>query len=304
MDVNLLDVFVETMRKNSFARVARDRNVDPATVSRQISALESELNVRLFQRSTRQIEPTAAALVYFQRVEPLVEELRQARLAATEINQTPKGELRISSPVSFAELNIVPLLPEFSTLYPDLTFDLLLTDADLDLISNNIDAAVRVGSLVDSSFISCKLAAMTTRVCASPDYLEKHQHPTAPAELAAHNCLVLNHRGFEANSWRFRCRKSGKTKTVRVKEHLRTSNAMAMKICALAGMGVALEADWMIDRELRAGTLIDLFPDYEVTSASTQEAAAWLLYPSRQYTPQKTLVFVEFLKEKFKNGAF
>ncbi len=303
MDLNLLQVFVETMRRRSFAEVARDRNVDPATVSRQIAALENELNLRLFQRSTRQIEPTAAALVYFERVEPLVEELRRAQLAASEVNQTPKGELRISSPVSFAELNLVPLLPEFAGRFPELTFDLLLTDADLDLIANKIDAAVRVGAAVDSSLIAYKLSPMNTRVCASPAYLAQHGRPNTPAELVNHNCLILGYRGFAPDAWRFRCKKSGKTKSVRIKEHLRSSNAMAAKICALAGMGVALQAEWMIGRELGDGRLIDLFPDDEVTSATTDDAAAWLLYPSREFVPQKTRAFIEFLKEKFKDGA-
>ena len=301
MEIKNLDLFVEAARRGSFVAVARERNVDPATISRAIVSLEEELKLKLFQRTTRRVELTQAGLLYFERVEPLVEELRQAQLMATELNRAPQGQLRISSPVSFAELNIVPLLPEFSLQYPDLSFDLLLTDADLDLIANQIDVAIRVGPLTDSRLISYKLCEMISHVCATPAYLEKNGRPETPAELAGHNALVLGYRGFERNQWRFRCKKSGKLKTVTVKEHLRTSNAMAMKICALAGMGITLQASWMIGRELRDGTLIDLFPDYEVTAA-LKDAAAWVLYPSRQYFPQKVRVFVDFLKTKFRAG--
>lgn len=302
MNINLLTIFVETIRKRSFARVARDRNVDPATISRAITALESELKMRLFHRNTRKVEPTEAALIYFERVEPLVEELRLAQLMAAEISEQPKGQLRILSPVSFAELNLTPLLPEFSRLYPDLTFDLLLTDADLDLVTNQIDVAIRIGPLIDSRLISHKLAEMRFHVCAAPVYLTQHQSPQTPDEVTQHKALVLGYRGFEPKRWRFRCKRTERIQQVEIREVLRSSNAMALKICALAGMGITLQAGWMVGRELRDGTLIDLFPDYEVTSA-VNHSAAWLLYPSRHYLPRKVRVFIDFLKSKFEDGA-
>lgn len=301
MDLKALSIFVDVVRLGNFAAVAHQRNVDPATISRTIAALEEELNLRLFQRTTRRIEPTEAGRVYFERIEPLVEELSRAQLAATDTGANPRGLLRISSPVSFAHLNILPLLPEFAARYPELTFDVILNDADLDLIATHIDVAIRVGPPPDSRLISTRLAVMETRVVATPEYVARNGAPACPADLAERDCLIHGYRGFDANQWRFTDRTTGKTKTVTVRERLRTSNAMALKLCTEEGMGIALLARWMVGRELRTGTLVDLFPNDDVTSALATPAA-WAIFASRAYVPGKVRVFVDFLKEKFRDG--
>ncbi|MBC8160625.1 MAG: LysR family transcriptional regulator [Roseiflexaceae bacterium] len=300
MDTNALAIFVDVVRKRSFAAVARDRNVDATTISRTIAALEHELTVRLFHRTTRAIQPTEAGMVYFERIEPLVDELIRARLIAAEIQERPQGVLRVACPVSFAELNVIPLVPEFAAQYPELTFEFLLTDAPLDLITEHLDVAIRVGPLRDSTMISHKLCPMIARVCATPGYLQAHGRPATPADLATHGCLVLALPGFSRSNWKF-TNNAGQTQEVRINELLRTSNAMALKQWALASMGITLQARWMVGRELRDGTLIDVFPEYAVTAAF-DDAAAWLLYPSRTYVPQKVRVFVDFLRRQFKDG--
>lgn len=300
MDTNQLGIFVEVMRRGSFAAVARERNVDPATITRAISALEDRLKLRLFQRTTRKIEPTDAARVYFERVEPILEELQRAELSATDIANKPQGILRISCPVSFAQLNITPLLAEFALRYPELNYELVLTDTVLDMITEHVDVAIRIGPLADSSMICHRLAAMDMRVCATPQYLSTYGHPKKPEDLTQHHCLQLTLPGFTRSNWRFTDKKT--SREIAVKETLRTSNAIALKQCALNHMGIILQATWSVGRELREGTLLDLFPHYTVTSAMS-EAAAWAIYPSRNYTPQKVKLFIEFLKEKFKDGA-
>jgi DNA-binding transcriptional LysR family regulator len=300
MDINTLIIFVEVVRRRSFTAVARERDVDPATIARAVAGLERELELRLFQRTTRTVRPTEAGMVYFERVEPLVAELQKAQLAAADINQRPQGLLRIACPVSFAELNITPLLPLFARQYPELRYELVLTDSALDLVTEQLDVAIRIGPLQDSTLIAHKLCPMVARVCASPAYLRAHGRPHTPAELAEHRCLALALPGFSRSHWKF-TDSEGRTTEVAVRETLRTSNAMALKQCALAGMGITLQARWMVGRELRAGSLLDLFPDYAVTAA-LDEAAAWLLYPSRTYVPQKVQTFVAFLREQFRHG--
>ncbi|MBC8161635.1 MAG: LysR family transcriptional regulator, partial [Roseiflexaceae bacterium] len=274
MDTNALAIFVETMRKRSFTAVANDRNVDPTTISRAIAALERELGLRLFHRTTRTIQPTEAGMVYFERVEPLVDELQKAQLAATDISERPHGVLRIGCPVSFAELNIMPLLPTFAQQYPELRFEIVLTDTLVDLVTEQLDVAIRIGPLHDSTLIAHKLCPMVARVCATPTYLRAHGHPQTPEELAHHRCLLLALPGFSRSNWKF-TDTTGQTTEIMVNALLRTSNAMALKQCALAGMGITLQARWMVGREIRAGTLVDVFPDYEVTAA-LDDAAAWL----------------------------
>lgn len=302
MDTELLSIFTDVMRRGSFAAVARDRQVNPATISRSILTLEQHLKLRLFQRSTRKLEPTEAGRLYFERVEPIIEELKRAELNAADISKHPSGVLRITCPVSFAELNITPLLPKFSALYPELSFELVLTDTILDLIAEHIDVAVRVGVLEDSSMIAHRLCSMDMRICATPEYLRRYGHPSKPAELSQHVTLMHALRGFTPNSWRL-IDKRGKKEEVPLQPKLRTSNAMALKQCALAHMGITLQATWMVGRELADGSLVDLFPQHRVSATTTGDAAAWALIPSRHYTPQKTTLFIDFLKQEFRKGA-
>lgn len=300
MEIQLLTIFVEVMRRRSFTAVANDRNIDPATVSRAIAALERELKLRLFNRTTRAVTPTEAGLVYFDRIAPLVDELERANLAAADISQRPQGVLRIACPVSFATMNLTPLLPRFAAQYPDLSYELVLTDTPLDLVTEQLDMAIRIGPLSDSTLIAHKLAPMVTRVCATPAYLRRYGRPTTPEELASHRCLLLALPGFSTSTWTF-TDSAGRSTAVVVGALLRTSNALALKQCGLAGMGVMLQARWMVGSELRAGTLVDLFPEHTVTAA-LDDAAAWLLYPSRSYVPQKVQVFVDFLRQQFRHG--
>lgn len=288
-------VFVEVVKRGSFAAVARDREVDPSVISRSVAALEGELGVRLLQRTTRRMSPTEAGMQYFDRVEPLLDELERAHVQAAESNRKPKGVVRLAAPVSFALLNIVPLLPEWAARYPEVSLDLKLTDAALDLVTERIDVAIRLGPIEPSGLVATRLAAMRSRVCASGAYVERVGRPRRPADLASHECLLLDMPGF-GSRWRFRNARGGCE--VEVSGRVRSSNAMALKECALAGMGVILQAEWIVGRELREGSLIDLFPRHEVTAAEFADPAMWILFPSREYLPLKVRMTVDFLKEK------
>lgn len=300
MDTAVLEIFIEVVRRGSFAEVARDRRADPSSISRSIASLERDLGVRLLQRTTRQVVPTEAGIAYFERVEPIVEELSHAREIATDVGERPKGTLRISAPVSFAELNLVDLLPELSARYPDLSLDLVLTDATPDMLSEHIDVSLRMGPLSDSTLIAHRLTSMNARVCAGPNYIDRHGRPQKPADLKEHNCMLLAMPGFGPH-WQFR-KTDGTVEEVTVTGNCSTSNAIALKKFTMAGMGITVQARWTAGRELREGTLVDLFPDYEVT-ASFFDNAIWVLYPTRTYLPLKVRFFVDFLKEKFRDGA-
>jgi DNA-binding transcriptional LysR family regulator len=300
MDLNTLAIFVAVVRKQSFTAVARDREVDPTTISRAIAGLERALDLRLFQRTTRSVRLTEAGMIYYEHVEPLVDALQNARLAAADVHAQPHGLLRIACPVSFAQLNLVPLLPAFARQYPAIRFELVLTDAMVDLITDQLDLAIRVGPLADSRLIAHRLCPMVARVCATPAYLRANGRPRTPADLAQHPCLALALPAFNRRSWAF-TDAAGQTTEVAISAVVQSTNAMALKQCALADMGLSLQARWMVGRELRDGTLVDVFPDYQVTAA-IDEADAWLLYPSRRYMPRKLAAFVAYLREQFRNG--
>lgn len=297
MDTTLLRIFVDVMRRGSFAAVARGRDLDPSSISRAIGALEQELGVRLFQRTTRRLAPTEAGDAYFERVAPLVDQLEQARLEAADVSERPRGTLRVTTAVSFGLTCLIPLLPDFAAAYPELAIDLVLSDAIVDIVTERIDLAVRLGPLPDSNFIAQRLLRTVYRVCASPDYLQRHPPLRVPHDLAAHSFLVFPLAGFRSR-WIFR-NAAGDCTEIPVEGRVTISNAIALAQCALAGVGVALLPQWIIEADLRSGRLVDVFPDYEVT-ATEFDTAAWLLYLSRAYVPLKVRVFAEFLQRRLR----
>jgi DNA-binding transcriptional LysR family regulator len=301
MDVSALSIFAEVMRRGSFAAVAKDRNVDPSSISRVIAGLEEELGIRLFQRSTRLLAPTESGRIYFERIEPLIEELEHARLAAQEAGGAALfGNLRVSTTVAFGQICIVPLLTDFRSRYPALSLELLLTDTNLDLIGERIDVAIRLGPRLDLGYVGTKLFATRYRVCASPAYIARHGAPTAPAQLTARKCVVFDLPGFR-DLWLFRDRNGGTTE-VPITSDLKVSSALAVRQCALDGLGPVLIGHWNVDADLADGRLVDLFPGYDVT-ATDFETAAWIIYPSRSYLPAKVRAFIDFVREELRHYA-
>ncbi|MEM9245037.1 MAG: LysR family transcriptional regulator [Cyanobacteria bacterium P01_F01_bin.153] len=295
MDISVLELFVQVMKQRSFSAVARDLNVDPSSISRAIASLEKELGVRLFQRTTRQLSPTEAGQTYFERIEPLLEDMQQAIDATVDLSEKPRGTLRVTASVAFGHHCIVPLLPEFYRRYPDLAVDLWLTDTRIDLLADRIDVAVRLGHLADSTLMAQQLMPTHYFVCASPSYLQQAPPLKDPSDLEHHNCLRFPLAGFRSR-WIFKNQDNQQTE-VSISGQTIISSAIALKQCAIAGMGLALLPNWLISDELGSGILVGVFPKYQVT-ATDFNTAAWLVYPSRAYVPLKARAFMDFLKEK------
>ncbi|MGL5078384.1 MAG: LysR family transcriptional regulator, partial [Waterburya sp.] len=274
MDISVLQTFIEVIRKGSFAAVAREHNLDPSAVSRAISGLEQELGVRLFQRTTRKLSLTEAGMTYYQRLEPLMEEMQRAIDVVKEVSGKPQGAIRITASVSFGLKCIVPLLAAFEAMYPDLLVDLLLTDYRVDLLTERIDLAIRLGQLQDSTLIAQKLMSTPYSVCVSPNYLQQWGELNQPEEISKHNCLLFPLAKFRSR-WLFRDQQ-GKISEIPVSGRTIISNALGLQQCAIAGMGLALLPDWLIEQELESGKLIKVLPHYDVT-ATDFETSAWLV---------------------------
>jgi DNA-binding transcriptional LysR family regulator len=295
MDFENVRVFVDVMEHGSFAAVARQRNVDPSSISRSVASLESQLGFRLFQRTTRKIAPTEAASEYFSRVKDLISEFDRASEAALDLVSLPNGSLRITACTSFGQRVLAPILPEFRALYPDLTLELLLMDSHVDLIKEKIDIAVRFGQRPEGDFISHKLVSRRFYVCASPTYLKTIAYPKGPSDLSKLDCLLFSMPGY-CSTWKFRDTHNS-TFDVPVTGHLLISHGLTMTACAVAGLGPALLPDWLCQDEIRSGQLVNMFQNYECT-ATEFDSAAWLVYQNCSYLPAKTRVFVDFLKSK------
>lgn len=232
--------------------------------------------------------------MYLARVATLVDELERAGDEARGVSAGPSGTLRMTASVGFGNTCLVPLLPEFRARYPGVKLELLLTDTVLDLVAERVDLAIRLGRRFDADFVATKLFDAQYRVCASPVYLKNIPLPDDPQALQQHACLLFALPDFRSR-WLFRD-KQGTVQEVPVHGDVTILNSLALRACALAGMGPALLANWLIDTDIAQGTLVNLFPDYHVT-ATDFDNAVWLLYPSREHLPNKVRVMIDFLKQ-------
>jgi DNA-binding transcriptional LysR family regulator len=289
-----LDLLVAVARRGSFAAVAKERDLDPSSVSRTIADLEQELGIRLFQRTTRKLSLTEAGDLYLQQIEPLVYEFERARDVAASTTGSPRGLLRMTASETFGHVRIVPLLKAFRTLYPDLKLECLFTDANLDLVAERVDLAVRLGPTIEGNLIAAKLMDTHYRVVASPDYL-REQPMTVPNDLMRHRVLLFNIRAFRSR-WIFRDARDTEME-VPIEGDVTLSPAGSLRTAALHGMGPALLPNWLVDDDIARGELVNCFPTHRVT-ATTFNTGAWLVYPSRSYLPNKVRVMIDFLRNK------
>ncbi|WP_428641890.1 LysR substrate-binding domain-containing protein [Roseibium sp.] len=295
MDFQALKTVLLVRDLGSIAGAARALDLDASNVSRTVAAIERELGQRLFQRSTRRLSLTEEGERYLRRVAPLLEEIDAANEEVTSSGDRPKGTLRMTASVAFVLEGIVPVLPKFHERYPDISVELFPSDSNLDLLAEGLDLAIRLAAAPKGDLISTKLLQTVYRVVASPEYLETEGHPGGPEDLTGRNCLCFALPDFR-NSWRFR-RGDEQPFDIDVTGRTTISSALALREAARLGMGPALLADWLIGNDLKSGRLVDLFPDHACAPANF-ETAAWILYPSRTYLPQKVRVMIDFLKEE------
>lgn len=298
MNLEAIQTFVDAVTRGSFAAVARARRVAPSSVSRQVAELEAELEVRLFQRTTRRLSLTEAGQAYLDRVSPLLQELNHARDLARDLGAVPRGVLRIAVTGIFAQLHLARWLPRFLAQHRDLRIELALDARYTDLISDQIDVAIRLGHVQPTSAVAKKLCAMPRVIVASP----KRLRATAglkPEVVASAPCLLFPHEGYGPR-WKFRDRR-GKVREFEPRSRVAASDGLILRSLAIDGEGFALLPRWLCAEELAAGSLVDVFPEYDVT-ATEFDATVSLLYASRSYLPLKVRVFVEFLTAIFRNG--
>lgn len=295
MDLQALEVFLDVTRHRNFAQVARLRQMAPSSVSRAISGLEEELGVRLFQRTTRQMTLTSAGEALHARLDGLLEDVRDALASAQEDARSIRGRLTLTAPVTFAELHLVPLLPELARRFPELSFEMLWSNEIIELQDARVDIAIRLGRLRASSYAVRKLADMTYVLCASPSYLDRYGRPLAPSGLARHECLRYPVPGHQA-IWRFRV--SGEMYEHDVTGRFTISSGVGLTQAAIQGLGVALLPHWNVAPWLETGALEQLLPEWEAT-ASSFDLGVWALHPDRHHVPARTRAVLDFLVERF-----
>lgn len=280
-------VFVEVARKGSFSAAARRMHLTPSAVSKLISRMEERLGSRLFNRTTRKLSLTEGGHLFFQRCTEILGEIEAAEDLLAGYQQSPKGELTVSCSPGFARFRLLPLVPKFLEQHPDLDLNLQTSGEKLDLLAHNIDVAVRLGKLQDSSLIARPLGESHRIICASPGYLAAHGRPKKPDDLVQHNCLTIA-TDREFNRWTVI--RGARQQVVTVSGNLVSNSLDSLYEMALKGLGIINLAEFIVADELRAGRLVPALEGYRSDSQPIHA-----VYPHRRHLPAKVRVFVDFM---------
>lgn len=283
-----LRVFVRLAERGSFSAVGRDLRITQSAVSKAVTNLERSLGALLVSRSTRSVALTEAGTRYYERCRQILADLDEADAIAGNSSLGATGTLKIAAPVPFGLTFIAPRVPRFQSLHPALEVDLNLNDQDLNLVEENIDVAIRLGHLASPGLVARKLGESPFVAVASPPYLALRGIPRTPKELTRHNCLAYTNQADPA-LWIFANEEIGSS--AKVKGNYRSNNLLALKDAAIAGAGIARLPLWMVDAEIKAGSLRLVLENFLLPSFGIHA-----VFPSTRRIPTKVKLFVDYIK--------
>jgi DNA-binding transcriptional LysR family regulator len=281
-------MFVRAGRMGNFSSAGRELGLSQPSASRLIAALENEIGVTLFSRTTRAVSLTEAGLMYMLRVEAILSSLDEADHEARGTDEL-RGVLRVGAPSSFALRKVIPCLPEFLEANPSLRLELLMHDGHQDLVRDGIDVAFCFGQLQDSSAIARKVWDAPRILAASPTYLAQHGVPTSPSDLA-HHAVISDSSGFSPT---LSFEKDGRVASVQVDSPLRLSINEAAIASAVAGLGIVASCLGIASEEIECGTLVRILPDWDLGLMALHS-----LFASRRFIKPAARALVNFLTKR------
>ncbi len=289
-DQSGLREFMAVVEHGSFTAAAEALHVSTSFVSREVKRLEKRVNTRLLHRTTRSLQLTDMGKTYHARGMEISNLLDSLESDMAELQDHLKGNIRITAAGLYADRYVAPALAEFTMKYPEVSVELNTSMAIVDIVDTGFDLAVRMGALQDSTLIARKIAPRRIMVCASPGYLNQEGYPMTPDELKNHNCLC-----FPNMDWRFQ--NSEDIQTVKVEGTWSCDNGRALVEAATRGIGLIRMTDYYMVDCLRRGELIPVLEEFEV-----QDAATWIVFPTRDQMPMRVRVLIDFLAERLKQS--
>jgi DNA-binding transcriptional LysR family regulator len=286
-DFEGLAMFAKVAEERSFAGAARALNVSVATVSRAVARLEERLGARLLNRSSRQLALTEFGNMIAESALKVYREAEAAEAAARETSARPRGLVRLSVPMSFGLRWVAPLMPAFFREYPEVSVDLHLSDAQVDLVGQGFDAALRIAVLADSSLVARRLCPVAPLVVASPAYLQEHGTPRHPLDLNDHACLGYAYRARN-DVWRF-TNAAGEEVSIKPNGPLRVTNADALMPTVLDGLAIAEFPEFICADQVRDGRLVPILKDWTLP-----RGGLYFVTPSARTRPAKVEALAEF----------
>lgn len=278
--------FVCVAEYESFTRAAKVLGISTAQVSRQISALEQRLKIKLLYRTTRKVSLTEEGRVFYQHCRSVLDGLNAAEQAVSNLQSKPQGRIKLTAPVTYGEQQLLPLINDFMVQYRDIEVTAFLSNQKIDLIEGGYDLAIRIGKLRDSTMMAKKLSLRTNFVCATPAYLNQYGVPRTLDDLSQHNCL-LGTRDY----WHFV--EDGTEKNLRVSGTIQCNSGYSLVDAALKGLGIVQLPDYYVQKHLASGALVSLLDDYREPKESI-----WALYPHNRQLSPKIRLLVDYLAER------
>ena len=285
--LNAISVFCKVIETQSFTQAANQQNISVAMASKLVSQLEEHLKTRLLQRTTRKIVPTEAGMLYYQRCQAILLDLSEADSSISNMATSLQGNLLISVPRDFGLLYILPNLPKFIELHPNLHVEIEFEDKRVDLVAEGYDLALRIGYMQDSSLVARKISSSPMHFVASPSYLESRGTPLTPDDLEYHQGLLYK---SSLNQVHWQSTKANQIQRYKIQSKVVSNNGMALLEMTKAGLGISNAPDFFVKDALASGELVEILSEYK-----QKPLDIYVVYPNRRHLPAKVRAFIEFL---------
>lgn len=285
--LDAMHLFVRVAELGSFSAVALQLGLARSVVTRQIAALEAHLGVKLMVRSTRRLALTSAGTAYLEKCRVILNLVESAETDVAEERLTPRGNIRISLPLSFGLKRLAPLLLDFSQRYPEVGLEMDYSDRRVKLIEEGIDLSIRITRRLDAGDVARKIGHSRMLVLAAPDYLARHGRPRHPAELAHHECLGYT-AGGGSLAWQFLV--AGQLENFVVHSRINANNGDVLTEAAAQGLGITCQPDFISDDYLASGRVEAILDDFPIP-----ELGIYAMLPSNRHVPHRVRVLMDFL---------
>jgi len=287
-----IQAFAQVVESGSFAKAAERLGLSTSATSRHVAELESHLQTRLLNRTTRKVSLTEGGRAFYERVVQLLADLEEAEQEASRAAVIPRGVIKLTTAVNFGVRHVGPAIAAFLAQHAEVRFDVSLSDRIVDLVEEGFDLAIRIGTAGPHNVVARKLGETRVVPCASPDYLKRHGTPQVPEDLARHNCFTYEYV-TPRNVWTFRDA-DGRERPVRVGGNLHSNNGDILAEAAARDAGIVFEPAFIVGPEVRAGRLVPLLQDF-----TPAPLPIYAVYSSRKHLSAKVRLFVDFLVDHF-----
>ena len=291
-------LFTELVDCGSFSEVAARRSITKSAVSKRISKLEQNLGVQLLYRTTRHLTVTEAGQHLYQKAKELAALAKSTMESVIEYAENINGHIRMSVPTISGELLLADAVSDFCELHPDISVEMVLENQLVNLVEDRYDLVVRTAQLADSSLKASLIFHSRWLLCASPSYIEQKGRPKSPADLSQHNCLGYSNQGTGRFEWLFK-EKNGREYIQHVNGNFSSNNAVALKIAAMKGRGIAYLPMCLIYDEIQSGHLIELLP-----KESAKNLGIYALYPFTDRPSKRIRALIDHIKIYYEKNRY